>query len=317
MDFATNIRPNLATPTRAKRPHLYVASAEKIDDDSVLGQFIPIHYHYQMLNQEQRIGGFEQAINALVKPGMKVLELGGGTGVLSFFAVRAGASKVYCVERAPHVAQAAQRFLAANRVADRVEVVNGDAADYLPPVRVDVVICEMLHTAMLREKQLSIISSFKKRYAERFGGPLPMFIPEAAVMAIQPVFTDYDFHGYSAAVPMFIDGSGNHTRVTDLAEPTLYSSFLYASDYAKHFDVDHEVRIVRSGLLNSLRFITKNLLAILEQEGRSIDWDMQDLIIPLANPQTLMAGDTVRIRFRYDAGDSLLALGDSIAASEP
>ena len=102
--------PELAPPP--SRPHLYVASAEKIDDDSFLGQFIPIHYHYQMLTQEPRIGGFEQAIAAVVQPGMKVLELGAGTGVLSFFAARAGASKVWAVERIPHVAKAARRFLA-------------------------------------------------------------------------------------------------------------------------------------------------------------------------------------------------------------
>ena len=62
------------------------------------------------------------------------------------------------------------------------------------PERVDVVICEMLHTAMLREKQLAVIASFKKRYLERFGGPLPIYIPEAAVMAVQPVYASYDFH---------------------------------------------------------------------------------------------------------------------------
>src|SRR5262249_3694245 len=150
-------------------------------------------------------------------------------------AARAGAAKVYSVERLPHVARAAQRFLSANGVADRVEVVNADAAEYTPPERVDVVICEMLHTAMLREKQLAIIAAFKARYLARFGGPLPMFIPEAAVMAVQPVYTDYDFHGYNAAVPMFIDGSGNGDRVKGLAAPALYSSFMYGADYDTRF----------------------------------------------------------------------------------
>jgi len=298
-------------PSRPTRPHLYVASADKVDDDAMLGQFIPIHYHYQMLDQEPRIGGFEQAIAAIVKPGMKVLELGAGTGVLSFFAARAGASKVTCVERLPHVARAAQRFLVANGVAGRVEVINADASEYLPPTRVDVVICEMLHTAMLREKQLSIIASFKKRYLERFGGPLPIFIPEAAVMAMQPIETDYGFHGYQAAVPMFVDAS-NARRVAPMAAPMLYAAFEYSADYPTRFAVDHSAVIERDGTLNALRFMTKNLLAILEHEGRSIDWDMHDLVIPLGTPLTLRAGDVVRIRFRYDAGDSLLALQESI-----
>lgn len=304
--------PSAQAAPRPRRPHLYVASADKTDDDTMLGQFIPIHYHYQMLGQEPRIGGFEQAIAAVVKPGMKVLELGAGTGVLSYFAARAGAAKVYAVERIPHVAQAARRFATRNGVADRVEVVVADATAYVPPEPVDVVICEMLHTAMLREKQLEVISSFKERYTARFGGPLPRFIPEAAIMAVQPVQVDFVFHGYEAAVPMFLDGSGNGGRVARLADPALYSMFQYDADYTSHFRVDHCAAIEVGGTLNALRFITKNVLAILEEEARSIDWDMHDLIVPVASPLTVRAGDVVRIRFRYDAGDSLLALADSI-----
>ena len=304
--------PSAQAAPRPRRPHLYVASADKTDDDTMLGQFIPIHYHYQMLGQEPRIGGFEQAIAAVVKPGMKVLELGAGTGVLSYFAARAGAAKVYAVERIPHVAQAARRFAMKNGVADRVEVVVADATAYLPPEPVDVVVCEMLHTAMLREKQLEVIASFKERYLARFGGPLPRFVPEAAIMAVQPVQVDFVFHGYEAAVPMFLDGSGNGGRVARLAEPALYSMFQYDADYASHFRVDHCAAIETGGTLNALRFITKNVLAILEEEGRSIDWDMHDLIVPVASPLKVRVGDVVRIRFRYDAGDSLLALADSI-----
>ena len=300
-------------PTLATRP--WRAIADKADEqdaeDATLGQFIPIHYHYQMLDQQARIGGFEQAIAYAVKPGMKVLELGAGTGVLAFFAARAGASRVYSVERLPHVAKAARRFIAANGFGHCVEIVNADAATYLPPEPVDVVICEMLHTAMLREKQLLVIEAFKQRYRARFAGPLPRFLPEAAVLAVQPVMTDYQFHGYQAPVPLFVDTNNAH-RATNLAMPALYAMFSYEDAYATRFAVDQTIVIEQTGTLNSLRFITKNLLAIVGEQGRSIDWDMQDLIIPLATPLAVQAGDAVRIHFEYTAGDSLLALAESI-----
>lgn len=301
----------LVAKTNASRPQLYVVPQHTVDDDAMLGQFIPIHYHYQMLDQEPRIGGFEKAIEAVVKPGMKVVELGGGTGVLSFFAARAGAGKVWCVERIPHVARAAQRFVEANGFADRVEIVNVDATEFLPPEPVDVVVCEMLHTAMVREKQLQVIASFKERYLARFGGPLPKFIPEAAVMAVQPVSTSFDFHGFQAPVPMFIDAN-NAARVARMAAPALYGMFEYAQEYDGVFDVDAVTVMEHTGTVNSLRFITKNLLTILSDEGRSIDWDMQDLVVPLARPLEVTFGDVVRIRFRYHAGDSLLALAEAI-----
>ena len=312
-DTATSLASGVA-PAR-NRPQLLTIENDTRshdDDDATLGQFIPIHYHYQMLDQEPRIAGFEKAIATVVKPGMKVLELGAGTGVLSFFAARAGASKVTCVERIPHVARAAEAFLAKNGVADRTEVVIANAFEYTPDEPVDVVICEMLHTGMLREKQLDVIRAFKERYAARFGGSLPRFLPEAAVLAVQTVETNYTFHGYEAPVPMFLDGSGNGSRVTRLAAPSLYAIFEYKDAYDTTFAIDEEVVIQTPGTINALRFITKNLLAMIPEEGRSIDWDMHDLVVPVGQPIDVKAGDVVRIRFRYEAGDSLLELQRSI-----
>jgi hypothetical protein len=45
---------------------------------------------------------------------------------------------------------------------------------------------------------------------------------------------------------------------------------------------------------------------------------MHDLVIPLAVPLPVRGGEIVRARFRYDAGDSVLALMESIeAGAEP
>jgi protein arginine N-methyltransferase 1 len=133
---------------------------------------------------------------------MKVLELGGGTGVLSFFAAQQ-ADKVYCVEFNPDMVREARKFLAMNPNGHKVEVIHADAFDYLPPEPVDVVICEMIHVAMLREKQVEVIEAFKRRYLARFGGPLPIFLPEAVVMAVQPLQQEYDFEGFHAPIVQF------------------------------------------------------------------------------------------------------------------
>jgi protein arginine N-methyltransferase 1 len=100
-------------------------------DELELGQFIPLHYHFNMLNDAGRTGAFEQAIDLVVPDGGRVVELGGGTGILSFFAARR-AARVWCIEQNPELATVAQRLLRENG-ADTVEVIQADAGAWTSP----------------------------------------------------------------------------------------------------------------------------------------------------------------------------------------
>ena len=292
-------------------PHIHALTHDKVDDDALLGQFIPLHYHGQMLAHQHRMLAFKEAITRRVPLGGRVLELGGGTGVMSYFAAQR-ASKVTCVERIPHVANAARQFLSANGVADRVEVVEANAFDFLPNEPVDAVICEMLHVGLLREKQAPVIDAFKRRYLDRFGGPLPIFIPEASFLAVQPVQHSFEFCGYRAPVPMFYEPTFAGEPTIGLTEPQVYAAFEYQGDIPQSFEFERILHMERAGTIDALRFITKNLVGIFEDEAASADWYMQHLVMPLPTPIPVEAKQIVRIRFRYDAGDSLTFLSDSI-----
>jgi type I protein arginine methyltransferase len=239
---------------------------------------------------------------------MRVVELGAGTGVLSFFAARAGAAKVWCVELNPELEAAARENLTLNGVADRVEVIAGDAAAYVPPMPVDVVICEMLHVGFLREKQIAVISGFKNRYLETFGPPLPAFVPEGAVLAVQPVQQSWDFHGYRAPFVHFQDGTVAQPRTRELADPAVYLSLTYDQPLAEVIDWQGELTIADAGTLNAIRFVLKNLLVIIAEEGRSIDWLCNYMIVPLREPMHGRAGVRVTLSFSYAPGDPLDAL---------
>ena len=277
------------------------------DDEAQLGQFIPIQYHHNMLLDEARMQGFRKALDLVVKPGAKVLELGGGTGVLSFFAAQ-NASKVWCVERNPVLAETAKQMLSANPGGDRVEVVLADAFTWLPPEPVDVVVCEMLHVALLREKQIEIIDSFKHRYVEKFGLPLPRFVPEACLQAVQPVQQDYVYEGYYAATPVFQNPIAIDSRTVELAVPELYQMFTYDSDLDLHCTWTGSAVATASGTVNALRFITKNILAICEDDMSTIDWHNAHLVVPLTMAQKVTAGDQIMIHFSYPVGAPLEAL---------
>jgi type I protein arginine methyltransferase len=280
---------------------------EAFGPEHELGQFIPVHYHFNMLADERRMEPFDEAIARVVKPGAKVVDLGGGTGVLSFFAART-ASRVWCVERNPELTRVARRLVEANGVGDVVEVVERDALEFLPPEPVDVVICEMLHVTMLVEKQFPVIASFKERYLEAYGPPLPRFIPEGLVQAVQLVEQSFDYHGYTAPVLHFQDATLQQPRTRDLSEPVVYQTLLYEDELPDSLEWTGHFTVAEPGRLNAARFITKNLLAILPAERRSVDWLMNYLIVPIAEPIDVAAGNTVELSFAYAPGDRLPAL---------
>jgi len=284
---------------------------EREAESCYLGQFIPLQYHHNMLMDASRMDNFKAAIERKVFEGAKVLELGGGTGVLSWFAAQK-ASKVYCVEFNPEMVAEARRLLAQNANGDKVEVIHADAFEYLPPEPVDVVICEMIHVAMLREKQVEVIENFKQRYAEKFGGPLPIFIPAAVLMAVQPIEQTYDFWGYQAPIIQFQQPGVFSADTRELAQPGLYKIIDFSLPNEMQIQWEGRFTIEHAGTLTALRFVTKNVLAVLLETASTIDWLVPYMNLPIADPIEVKPGDVLELSFNYRAGGSLPSLQNSL-----
>jgi hypothetical protein len=183
------------------RAHKDTMLNEREIESCYLGQFIPVHYHHNMLMDQNRMHSFKSAIDYAVKPGARCWSWAvaraccrGSRPPRRQGVLRRVQSRIWCRKRASCCPQSN---------GEKVEVIHADAFEYLPPEPVDVVICEMIHVGMLREKQVEVIESFKRRYTERFGGPLPVFLPEAVIMAVQPLQQEYDFEGFYAPIVQF------------------------------------------------------------------------------------------------------------------
>lgn len=275
---------------------------------SIPGRRIPLQYHCQMLMDSARVEGFRAAIDQVVHPGVRVVDLGGGTGVLSYFAARRGA-QVLCVEALPELAAAAREFLRANG-AETVTVVQADALDFSPEEPVDVVICEMLHSALLREEQVAVVDSFRARHRARFG-KTPVFLPEATLLGVELVEQDYEFSGFYAPVPVFEDPGFPSARTRSLGAPVAYAIVDYRAPAPARLEFAAQIAPSTAGSLNALRFITDNVLSIDASRGRTIKWMNQNLILPLATPVECAAGEPVQVRFSYCPGAEV----DELAAS--
>jgi len=100
-----------------------------------------IQHYIDMLADRERVETIQRAIAATVRPGDIVVDVGTGTGAFALFAAKAGAARVYAVERG-EVAELAQEMMRENGVDDVVRVVRADAGRWVPPEPVDVVIFE-------------------------------------------------------------------------------------------------------------------------------------------------------------------------------
>jgi protein arginine N-methyltransferase 1 len=274
---------------------------------------IPLQYHVPMLLDQHRMDAFQEAIAGVVRPGMHVLDLGTGTGVLSYFAARQGA-RVTAVEREPIVLAAARTALA-DTGADQITLVHADARDYVPSEPVDLVICEMMHVGHLRERQIEVISGLKQRYRRAFDGRLPRFMPEACVQAAQPVQQDFTFHGYAVAAPQFQDPFVLQPRTAELAEPRVFQQFYYDGPLPERCTADLEFTVSRPGWLNAVRIVTKNILAAHLVPPSTVDWLMNYLVVPIAAPVFGHEGDQIRVTFDYRPGDQIHVLAASVTGT--
>jgi protein arginine N-methyltransferase 7 len=153
-----------------------------------------LDYYAELLRGSSRIDAFGAAIRAVVRPGDRVLDLGTGLGTYAFLAARAGAAKVWAVERDP-IAHVAETLAATNGLAGRVEVLRGDAETMALPDAVDVLVFEDFPTSLLDERTHALL-----RHVQKVLVPDGTMIPRAAHLCVAPVQSE-DLHRQIFPIP--------------------------------------------------------------------------------------------------------------------
>ncbi len=137
--------------------------------------------HRTMICDRVRTGAFGRAIESVVRPGDIVLDVGAGSGILSVFAARAGAARVYAVERTSAAVLAAE-LAAANGAAGIVQVIHGDIMDLEPPERADVIVSEWLGGFGIDEGMLVPVIAARDRWLKPGGIMIPRLVTAWAAL---------------------------------------------------------------------------------------------------------------------------------------
>ncbi len=141
-----------------------------------------INYHLSMLVDETRTNAYRQALSRIVQPGNVVVDVGCGSGILSFLACRAGARHVYAIE-SEAVIDVAKLVASHNGFQDRITFFHDRSLNVELPERADVIVTETMGTFGFEEGIIGSLTDARVRFLKQ-GGTL---IPHRLELFLAPV----------------------------------------------------------------------------------------------------------------------------------
>lgn len=130
-------------------------------------------FHQLMLNDALRMAAYEAAVKCAVRPGVVVLDLGTGTGILAEWALQAGASIVYGIEVNGRILNIAKQKLQQAGFGARFVPVNALSFDAELPEKADLIISEIIGNFGDNEDCHRILADARTRFLKPGGQMLP------------------------------------------------------------------------------------------------------------------------------------------------
>lgn len=139
-----------------------------------------LDFHRELLSDSARTLAFKNAIERVVRPGDVVVDLGSGSGILAFFAIKAGAKRVYAIEK-QHTADVAALLARHNGLDETLVIVHEYSLHADLPERANVLITETLGLFGFDEQILGLILDARERYLTDDAAIVPQRIVLSAV----------------------------------------------------------------------------------------------------------------------------------------
>lgn len=248
-------------------------------------------YHYDLLKDEERLSVFYEAIRDFAASNnnskdLTVFDIGCGSGILSFFS-KDYFKEILAIEIDSKVASYTKDNL---KDFKNIKVINADATAFEFPKKADLILCEMLDTALIDEEQVPALMQAKK-YLKEDGVIIPKAIINTAALVEMP---RRNIH---------YDDVDSNTKYEVLSNSIDYSKVNFLDEFKETFDDVLSFKINKSSKINGIKLTTYTILSkdIICGPTPMLN---PPLLIPI-EPKKVKCNDLINLRLKYHMGKGI------------
>ena len=240
-------------------------------------------YHHDLLKDTDRLAVFFEAIKEYDSNNDLAYDLGCGSGVLSYF-LSSKFKEVISIESDVKAFGCAKENLSHF---DNVKVINIDVLEYNFEKKADLIVCEMLDTALIDEEEIPVLN-----YARKFLKDDGKIIPQGIFNSVELVNMERNYVHW--------DEGANYEVLSD---ELIYSEFDFLEEICPEFETTLKLRANRDALLNGLKITTytklnENLIA------GPLPMLNPPLLIPL-DEKEIKVNDFIEVKIKYVMGNGI------------
>ncbi len=251
-------------------------------------------YHFNLLSDKERLSAFYEAIKDKAKG--TVYDIGSGCGILSIWA-SFYSDFVYSVEINPDSAKIAEHNL---KPFKNILLINEDAREVFFKDKADIIICEMLDTALIDEEQVPVLNSVLK-YLKKNGE----VIPKGIINCAEAVSMNSDHIHYNDGFERM-----NYSSYEEMSNFIIYNKINFSNNIKEDVEAILNFKISKKGIVSGIKITTLTLLTDDLICGPT-DMFNPELLIPIEKINVDI-GDKIKVILSYKMGGGLNSIKTEI-----
>lgn len=240
-------------------------------------------YHHDLLKDKDRLAVFWQAIKEYDSNCDLAFDLGCGSGVLSYF-LSTKFKQIIALEIDKKTSEYAKLNL---KDFENVQVINSDVLEYDFSKKADLIVCEMMDTALIDEEEIPVLNHAKKFLKEN-----GRIIPQSIINTVELVNLERHYLHWDEGVNYEV-----------LSKPIIYSKINFLDDIIPEFKADLNLKANKNGFVSGLKITTYTKLTEDIIAGPTPMFN-PPLLIPLEERQVKI-NDFINVEIEYIMGNGI------------